>query len=173
MIVIFLGIFSFLFGFAVHILFWRFLPESRRLRLLIPLFVLSFCVFISLIYFIGGFFPVLEACLPRGIYSFLHISLLFLLLTAGYFTTYPAIEIDSPSLALVYFIHCSGKNGFDKQRLEICMGDDVLILPRIDDLVRGGLVMEKDGHYLITGSGKMFIKIFISYRRLMGLPKGG
>jgi hypothetical protein len=173
MAVTFLGIFCFLFSLAVHILFWKFLPRSRRLRLLAPVFLFSFFVFINLIYFSAKFIPALASFLPRDVYSAARILLLFLLFTAAYIATYPGLEIDSPSLALVYFIYCSGSEGFDKQRLASCVGDDVLVIPRINDLVSSGLVIKKDGRYLITSLGKVFIGIFIFYRRSIKLPKGG
>jgi len=52
-------------------------------------------------------------------------------------------------------------------------GDDVLVIPRLDDLVAGKLACLEPGRYLMRPRGALFAWIMASYRALLGMERGG
>lgn len=105
--------------------------------------------------------------------AYLHIALLVVSLALFYITTYSAIEADSPSLVMAMNIAQEGLKGLSKEQLFQTVSDDILIKPRIIDLVNARLIYLDSDRYKITKKGAYFIRIFILYRRLINLPKGG
>ncbi len=121
--------------------------------------------------------------LAVGLYAGVHLlpgfldcgraALFFLACTAAYVVTYSAIEADSPSLAIMLRIARAGAGGIAAHAVVREMSDEVLIIPRIADLVRDGMVCVSDARYLLTPKGRRFVRIFIGWRALLGLPRGG
>jgi predicted transcriptional regulator len=54
------------------------------------------------------------------------------------------------------------------------LNDDLLVKPRIEDLLRDKLVCMDGEKYLLTPKGNSFVTIITFYRKLINLPvKGG
>ena len=94
-------------------------------------------------------------------------------LGAAYIATYPALEVTSPTLAILDDIARSGRSGLDHRALVAKMDDGFLLLPRIADLENEGLVALSGDHYLLTAKGKRVAALFIRLRSLLRLPAGG
>ena len=92
----------------------------------------------------------------------------------AYITTYSALEVDSPSLVMVMKIAKAGSNGLKKESFEHEMDDGILVVPRIRDLITGGMANLDEGRYRLTPKGVLVSRIFIAYRKLMNRDgKGG
>jgi len=111
--------------------------------------------------------------MPGSISEWLRIGIFHISLTLAYMITYSAIEADSPSLVMVMAIANSGPNGMDAKEFEATLNDDLLIRPRIMDLITDKMAYKEDGRYRLTKKGLLFANIFIYYRRLLRAPKGG
>jgi len=103
----------------------------------------------------------------------LHIIVLFFSLFICYLLTYSAIDADSPSLVIVLRTSKAGKEGLPHNAIKESLGDDLLIEPRLKDLVEAHLVDFNGQIYKINQKGKIFISPFMLYRNLLGLGKGG
>jgi len=110
---------------------------------------------------------------PKSFPEYFHIFLFFTSLTLGYIITYPGVEADSPSLLIVMKIAKSTPNGFGKEKLFDMLTDDLLIKPRIRDLVNAKMIYIDGDKYKLTVRGILFVRMFILYRKLLNLPKGG
>jgi len=53
------------------------------------------------------------------------------------------------------------------------VSDDVLVKPRVADLLRDGHIRQAAGGFEITRKGRKFVRIFILARRILGAEKGG
>lgn len=154
------GLGLFFIAFLLHAAIWRIKKPANTIKALILLFMLVLAA--------GSIFlPVKE--LPE----FLYIWLIFLSLFSAYLLAYPAIEVDSPSLVIVMRIFQSGKGGLSFEKLEEFSGDNLLVEPRLKDLVDAGLVDLSSSVYKINKQGAMFVLPFIFYRNILGLGKGG
>jgi hypothetical protein len=110
---------------------------------------------------------------PKAISDYLHIFLFFTSFTLAYLITYSALEADSPSLVLIMSIANAGTNGLPKEQFEQLVTDDVLILPRIRDLLRDKMISVEEGRYNLTSKGLVFVRIFIIYRQILKISQKG
>ncbi len=149
----------FILAVAVHLVIWKIsFPLKHRILILINIFawVLVFGIII----------------LPDFSQS-LEFIVLYCSLGAAYLLSYPAIEADSPSLAITYNIAQTASAGLVKAELNKMMDDDILVVARINDLLSEGLVCLRSGKYYLTPSGLFLAGLFSGFRKLLNLPKGG
>ncbi len=169
-----MGLFLFFLAFLLHLIIWKVRMPKRQTKTVLQIF---FGVLISGIIFLyisqsallkGGFFSF------KSFTEYFHISIFFTALTLAYIITYSALEADSPSLVMVMLILNAGPNGLDKRAFTQHLNDDLLIKPRIEDLLRDKLVYQDGEKYLLTSKGKSFVNIITFYRKLINVPvKGG
>lgn len=118
-------------------------------------------------------FTIFGVLAPRTLCEYLQLSLFVISLTLAYVSTYSGIAADSPSLVMIMNIAKAVVDGLDRERLFGTMTDDVLVKPRIRDLVDAKMVYVDGNKYKIAAKSILFIRILLFYRRLLGLPKGG
>ncbi|HBG46462.1 MAG TPA: hypothetical protein DDW94_05665 [Deltaproteobacteria bacterium] len=147
---------------AIHLALWRLrLPRNRPLALV--------TVFI--------FLPIALVAMAAGVQSappaehLLAALLLDLALAASYVLTYPAVEALSPSLLIVLKIGSSA-DGLPEKDLAEGFGDELLLYPRVRDLIDSGMLKESGGGLTLSPSAKLMIRFFTAYRRFIGLPHG-
>ena len=87
--------------------------------------------------------------------------------------TYSALEADSPSLVIITTIANAGSNGLDKKSFDELMNDNVLVKPRIRDLLLNKMVEMDGDRYVLTPKGILFARIFIIYRKIMNVSRKG
>ncbi len=154
------GLVFFVVAFLLHIAIWRIKKPANSIKILVSLFILVLIagsILLSLYEFS----------------SYVYIWFFFISLFIAYLFSYPAIEVDSPSLVIVMRISESGKAGLNIERLDDLLKDDLLVEPRLKDLVDAGLVDFSSSLYRINKKGVMFILPFIFYRNILSLGKGG
>jgi hypothetical protein len=166
------GVIFFILAFFLHILIWRVRKPANPIKTLILLFSCSLLFGIVLLTLFSNFYPDV-LWLPSGVIQYLYIVILFFSLFFSYLLTYPGIEADSPSLVIALKIAETGKSGFPVEKLKCLLGDNILVLPRLKDLVDAGLVNLEKGRYIISKKGALFIFPFVAFRNFLGLSKGG
>jgi hypothetical protein len=151
-------------AFLLHLLIWRIkLPKIRQTKILLEIFyVVLFSAFFI--------FSLLQTF---NLTNYLHIFLSYTALVLAYIVTYSAVEVDSPSLVMINYIAKKDQEGLPKEEFDRLMTDDLLILPRLRDLLSEGLVSLDQNKYKLTSKGRRIIKIFLFYRYLLALGKGG
>jgi len=157
------GIAFFAITFLIHLFIWRFRRPKNPVRALIFLFscVISFGLII--LYYLWA----------EDLFGVLYIAIFSCSVFISYLLTYSAIEADSPSLVVVLRIYNAGRSGMSFKDIESHLGDDLLVLPRVKDLVDAGLVDFDGNRYKINKKGTMFLYPFILYRNFLRLGKGG
>lgn len=93
--------------------------------------------------------------------------------TVAYMVTYSAVQADSPTMLMLLLIEAAGSKGATAPELMGALTDDVLINPRLDDLLIGRLASLHGGRYVITSNGSVLARIYIAYRALLKMGKGG
>lgn len=152
---------SFTAALVLQFLIWKIrLPKNHTRAIL----VIFFCCLMAGVSFGGPFSP----------YGRLRFVLLFVSLTLAYVVTYSGTEVDSPSLVMVMRIAKAGRIGLAKDAFYEEMSNDVLVMPRLKDLLAGGLVRRGDGdRYRLTGKGAFVARLFEFYRELLARPRKG
>lgn len=157
------GLIIFFLSFFLHLVIWKIHLPKKQTKALLQIFF-GILIMSILILTRVSFFKFWE---------YVHISLFFISLALAYVITYSAIEADSPSLVIIMNIIKTGQEGLDKGRLYEMMTDELLVIPRIRDLVNDKMVYLDKYKYKLTLKGLLFVSIFIYYRKLLNAEKGG
>lgn len=173
MSVLFCGLSLFIVFLLLHLIVWRIRLPKRQLNTLLKIFFLVFIIGNTIFYIHSKIGVNVYGFIPKGFIEYLHISILFFSLVLAYIITYSAVEADSPSLVMVLILAKSAKQGLEKERLLRLFNDDLLVKPRVMDLVNSKLAYTNGDRYLLTRQGELFIRIFIFYRNLLKAGKGG
>jgi hypothetical protein len=159
-------------AFLIHIVVWKIHLPQRQTRALLVIFFGTLLVGLVLLgsaqYLWRAQFPT-----PETLPEYLHIALFVTAFTLAYIITYSALEADSPSLVMILRIAAAGASGLPKEHFERQMTDELLIMPRIRDLLRDRLVSTEAGKYHLTPKGVLFARIFIVYRRILNISQKG
>lgn len=169
--ILLIGISIFFLCLFLHISVWRLGRPRRRVVVLFLLFILL--PLFAIIGYMGlewlGF---LQPVIPFTPAEWLAIYLFHLAFSSAYILSYPAIEAVSPSLAILSMIGDSGPHGLLHGYLLHVFDDEIVLEPRIQDLIEAGLIVESDGYLRMAPRGIAFVKCFILLRQLLGLPIG-
>lgn len=173
MTVFFLGAALFLFGFAAHVMLWRISRPRATAHGLIVLFIstiLCASLTLGLAEYLGIDFG---GWLPGTLTEWMQGTLMALALAAAYVLSYPAIEVESPTLVMIDMVAKAGPPGIARSGFYDQLPDDTLVVPRIVDLLDEGFATKVDGHYVLTTKGRHLADAFIGWRRVLGAGLGG
>ncbi len=172
MSVLFWGISVFIAVLAVHLIIWRIgVPRRQGRTLFLILVGVPMVVLPVLAWAQEKGVPVWFA--PQGIWDFVHILLLACMLSIAYVASYPALQADSPSLVMVMAIDRAEPEGVDKEYFRKKMNDEILIIPRIQDLLVDQMAVLEGDRYRLTPKGRRIAQFFSFYRYLVNMHKGG
>lgn len=157
--VLFYASLTFLTALLLHLVIWKIcLPKRNRPVVLVNIF---FWVL------------VLGTIILKNYSGCLDYIVLYCSLAAAYIVSYPAIEADSPSLAITYNIAKVSKAGLANLELYEIMTDETLVVARVNDLLNDGLIHIKSERYFLAPQGLFLAGLFVWFRKLLNLPKGG
>lgn len=163
----------FCLSFLVQLIVWKIRIPKRQTKVLLGIFFGTLLTGLLALTAVPHFIPGLAVYAPKHFLEYLHISISFVSLTLAYMITYSAIEADSPSLVMIRAVARAGAEGLDKREFEKTMNNELLIVPRVRDLVTDKMAYMEGGKYRLTPKGVMFARLFVFYRNLLNAPKGG
>lgn len=172
MTVLIWGLGSFLLVFLLHLLVWRTRLPTRQARTMLMIFLGVFPAILLVACWMG----IKNSASPWFLHSlseYIHTAFLYLVLTLAYLNTYPALEADSPSLVITEKISQAGRDGLAKDIFQQSMTDDILLVPRLKDLLLDEMAYMDGDKYRLTPKGVWLARIFSFYRKLIRAPKGG
>ena len=108
-------------------------------------------------------------CPPMTIYEYIQFSFLFISMTLAYIANYSAVEVDSPSITMILKIAKAGHKGMDRITLEQKLNNDILINPRIEDLLLSKAIYSDGKRYKLTPKGIILARIFMLFRKILGV----
>ena len=155
-------------AFLLHLLVWRVRLPGRQTRALLVIFAGTW-VAAALLWW-GDVFP--AGIRPSGP-EFSTSGMLLASLAMAYVITYSALEADSPSLVMVGMIQKAGPEGLPREKFLEMAGNEVLIDPRLRDLVLNRQCRLEEGKYILTFKGIGMLRLIMFWRRLLGTGKGG
>jgi hypothetical protein len=159
-------------AFLVHLAIWRVRLPKRQTQAMLWIF---FIVWLAVT---GGLwshpdFSLLGVPAPQTWLQLAHVGLFVLAFTLAYMITYSALEADSPSIVMVMAVARAGSAGLPRSEFNRMMTDDVLVVPRVRDLLLDRMAYLEGDRYRLTPKGALFARIFIQYRKLLKTRKGG
>ena len=171
--VLFWGLALFAGAFFFQLIIWKIRLPDRQSKTLLQIFCGTFLGGLFIIWVAGLEFQALNILPPQSLSEYLHVSLFFISFTFAYLITYSAVEVDSPSLIMILAIQNAREVGLTKAEFERSNTDDILILPRINDLVHDKIAYLKGDKYRLTSKGILLARVFNSYRKLLNLTAQG
>ena len=152
---LFKGLLFFLVLLSIQLFIWRVLKPKKQMAILLLLFfVLPFALTIYTFLTWNGL-----------VYTFL----VTLSLGTAYVMSFPAAAAQSPTLVLVNSVV---KNNLKtEQEIFLSLGNR-LVKDRLEDLQSDGLVAVEGENLTLKAPGRFLAKIFIQFRKLIGLPEG-
>lgn len=148
-----LGIYTFLTGLALHLVIWRVFPRWRSIPLLFMTVLVSPLALFTL-------FPLESPLWVAPV-------ILHLIFAANYIAIYPAFQASSPTIEILFCLHHRGAQS--SEAIVSSMDPKSLVGSRVDDLKSGSLISQD---LKMSASAKLIAKVFIAYRRLLGLAEG-
>lgn len=121
----------------------------------------------------GLIWPRFGTLLPVTASDWLQAIIAALAVACVYVMNYPAVEVESPTLVMIELFARAGRNGLSRDELYLALGNDFLVAPRVEDLLREGLAIEADGKCRLTQKGAKLEHVFGVWRRLLGAGLGG
>ncbi len=160
-------------AFAVHYAVWRVRLPRRQNKILLEIFFGTLLFGLCMMRMLPALTDVFDGYLLQGAGEYIQAAVLFLSCTFAYMITYSAIEVDSPSLLMTLAIAQAGPDGIDPKEFETRLTDDILTRPRLQDLITDRMTEFDGQRYVLTKKGAVVAKIFVIYRRILNLEKGG
>lgn len=157
-----LGTCSFIITLIIHISVWRLIRPVRQMVWLAAIFIiLPSAIYLFLFY--SHYLPEFDI-----VFAFLwHIAL-----SSAYIMSYPLFQADCPSLKIILAISSYMPEGITEDSINRLFSQDILLYDRMEDLVNDGLILSKNGSWIISYKGRLLSSFFLIYRRLLGLPPG-
>ena len=160
--VLIIGIICFIPVLLIHIILWNvFKPKSEILTLLVLFVGVPFVVMC-----IVGLFSAVSTV------ELFSIALLYFSLTAAYIQTYPGFASSIPSFKILQAVHNSDSHGLSAREIINIFQSQELVDSRMQLLYHDRLIASANGKLTLTLPGKALAFIFITYRKLLGLPVG-
>ena len=173
MTILFWGSALFISAFLIHLVLWKIRLPKRQTKTILQIFFAVLIIGILVLCNLPDS-PVFWGITPPVSFAeYIQISSFFISLTLAYMITYSALEADSPSLVIVTTIANSGPSGLDKKCFDELMNDNVLVKPRVRDLLLNKMVEMDEDRYVLTPKGALFARIFIIYREMMNVSRKG
>jgi len=167
------GLLLFLFAFALHWAWWRWRRPQATATSLIVLLVITVVATSGALMTIANTIPGAAPFFPAEIGEWCQTIVLALAISASYVMTYPAVEVDSPTLVMIRLIANGGAEGIETSSLYQSLSDDFLVMARVKDLCNEGMVFQEGNRFVLTGRGKRLALVFFAWRKLLGLGWGG
>lgn len=164
-----LGLFA--VAIVIHLAAWRLFKPVRQYLTLLGLYagiLVAASVAMRMV-------PVAskESLIPANTVEYLTFAMLYTGLAFAYVSTFSAVQADSPSLLLLLIINEAGDRGVSRQELDEQLGDNVMIIPRVQDLITGGLAVRQGPRYVIEPRGALLAAVHTRYRAFLKMGKGG
>jgi hypothetical protein len=160
------GMAAFAVLLLTHLILWRLHRPRAEYAALVVLAAVVLSATLTL-------FAILQPAMATRPLDILTALVLYAGLFAAYFTTYSAVQADSPTMAMLLRIADAGRLGMTRAELLTVFDDDVLVMPRLADLVGGGFIEDDAGRYRIVARGRALVRPQLAFRRLLGMEKGG
>ena len=155
-------------AFVVHVVTWRVHLPRRSTRALLCIFAMTPLVAVSILMTIEP-----SAVTDASLSDALRVLLFYVSCSLVYVCFYSAIEVQSPSLAIVSYIADCGGAGCTETDIANQIIDDEGVSARIDSMKAAKMIVIADGRCALTMSGRLWAMLFEFAGSIFRLPLGG
>jgi len=153
----------FLVSLLLHVVLWRLFDIKREIVTLFLIFI-GFPLVLVIGFKVSGIWVGTQA---------LAIGVLDFALAIAYIQTYPTLRTDIPTFRILILLDQYRGAGLDEREIIERLRDSPDMFSRkVVELERDGLAVRREGWIYLTSAGLLITRIFIFYRRMLGLPYG-
>jgi hypothetical protein len=156
-------------SFVVHLIIWRVYMPKRPILALLGIFAGTPVLAISI-------FAVTRSSIELTglpLSSALRVFLFYLSSSMVYICLYSAIEVQSPSLAIVSYIASCGSMGCSQAELVDSTAGKDRVMERIGLMETWGIISISQEQCRLTREGRLWAALFECASRIFALPLGG
>jgi hypothetical protein len=158
----------FSFCLAIHVFVWRVFPVRKQGARLIAIFSAGAVLLLGIFVLAAGGFSSVDW--PSwGLAFLLHFSL-----SGAYLCLYTGVDSFSPSIAIAKRLEANMPHGLTRDKLAPpWFTDDKLGGARLEHLLATGFIYESGGLLRLTSRGRVVVRWFRLFRKILGLPAIG
>lgn len=156
----------FLTAFVLHVVLWQVVEPKSPLKTLLVIF---FGVFFLGLVLLDAKRHALDALgIPRlsGALNYWHALVFYVPVALTYINLYTALQVDSPTLSLVYEMYRTGQAGMSGEDIEAFLASRNFASDRLQALIENGTVVERDGRYVVRRGRHLLFRTVLFFRRL-------
>jgi hypothetical protein len=155
----------FVCSFILQAVLWRIWMPRRQMPALFLLYVITPPAALTL-GALTGHLPALSAA------ESVRAAILYLSLMLAYVTLYSAIEMQSPTLAIISFVAKAGSAGCSDDELAARFGIDTELAQRLTLMDQAGWIRCAGDTLRLTGKGRFYAQMFENVARIFGITRG-
>jgi hypothetical protein len=152
----------------VHVVTWRVHLPRRSIRALLCIFAMAPLVAVPIFMAIEP-----SAVIDASLSDPLRVLLFYVPCSLVYVCLYSAIEVQSPSLAIVTYVAGCGSAGCSETDIANHIIDDEGVSARIDSMKVAKMIVIDDGRWALTLGGRLWAELFEFTGNIFRLPLGG
>ena len=156
-------------AFVVHVITWRIHRPRCPIRVLLCIFSATPLIAVP-IYFALGPLPAFNGA---SLADAVRILLFYVTFSLVYVVLYSAIEVQSPSLAIVFYVSSCGSAGCSEADIANHVTDEESISTRIAAMKAGKMIVVGDGKCTLTPASHRWAALFEFAGNIFSLPLGG
>jgi membrane-bound metal-dependent hydrolase YbcI (DUF457 family) len=159
----------FIAAFIVHWIIWRVRMPARQSAALLAIFMGTLLLALAGMVVL----PAVTHLPPMRFWACLHVAIFHTAMTLAYLVAYTGIEERSPSMALLTHVAQAGGQGRTREELVAVLKGFDPVHRRLASMLRDKMTTEETGVYSLTPKGRHWASVFSTWRRLIGISKGG
>jgi cation transport ATPase len=155
-------------AFFVHLAWWRLALPRRQTFALLGIFFGVLAAWLAVSHFLPGrWFTAVDR------WQAIHVAIVHTACTLAYVVAYSALEHRSPSMTLLVAVADSAGAGCSPAELRGLLAGVSPVEVRLDAMVHEGMVTFDGDGYRLAPKGRAWATVLSTWRRLLGMPRGG
>jgi len=155
-------------AFLGHLAWWRVALPRRQTAMLLVVFFGVLVAWLALSHFLPGrWFTAADR------WQAIHVAIFHTACTLAYIVAYSALEHRSPSMTLLVAVADSGGAGCTPDELRGLLAGASPVEVRLAAMVHEGMITPDGDGYRLAPKGRAWAAVLSTWRRLLGMPRGG
>lgn len=152
--------------FVSHVIMWRIRLPEKPLKLLLYMFLISLAAALLIHFKIEN--SLIKRGLPHldGPADYLAVIVLYLPIALAYIIGYTTLQVDSPTLSLIWEMHRCGNKGMSAGDIARFCDERPFVRDRLDALLEQGVVIRRDDRLFAANRLLPMFRVVLSYRSL-------
>ncbi len=164
----FLAVGVFAAAFLLHLAWWRIALPRRQTLMLLVVFFGVLAAWLAVSHFLPGHW-----CTAADRWQAIHVAIVHTACALAYIVAYSALEHRSPSMTLLVAVADSRGAGCSPDELRRLLAGASPVEVRLAAMVHEGMIVQDGDGYRLAPKGRAWAAVLSTWRRLLGMPRGG